>query len=154
MLCNLMASSGDPDTDAEWKEDYSVGFGQEVYCLPLSKGFIGWEFCEVATELYLSFGICPFGLSIPGQAVMINASHYIIMGTESGVVIADCIEEAQLMSDHMPTSGRPAHPSSQLQDFPIVCPDPFLGERPQPTMGRGGAKEFDSFQSHWIVCGN
>lgn len=155
MLCNLIASSGDADCDVEWKEDYCVGFGQEMYCLPISESLIGWRFCEVATELYIKFGVCVFALSMPGAEPLINPANHVFLGDESAIVIADCIEEAQLVSNYNPVEGKPQAFPTGLADFPIVTPDIFAGERPAPLQKTPhSTPDFSNFAGHWIVCGN
>lgn len=167
MLCNLIASSGDSEGGVEWKKDYCVGFGQEMYSLPFSDRFKGWTFKDISTELYVKYGICVFAISTSKSAMdppLINPSEYVITGGENAVVIADCVEEAQLVSTYIPVGkipgfsaskipGKPA--DSKLNGYPVQSPDPFANQSPVPLRKTvNSPPSYSNFVDHWIILGN
>ena len=92
---------------------------------------------------------------MPGAEPLINPANHVFLGDESAIVIADCIEEAQLVSNYNPVEGKPQAFPTGLADFPIVTPDIFAGERPAPLQKTPhSTPDFSNFAGHWIVCGN
>lgn len=102
LVSNLIMSSAEFDTnrlakrDKKWTQEYADGYGQEVYCLELSKCFAGQLFSVAANKAYNMFGVCIFGIET--QRRYIGPGGTVAMATDSfkNVFDASCVKLANI----------------------------------------------------------
>eukprot|EP00743_Colponemidia_sp_Colp-15_P009627 GILK01010530.1.p1 GENE.GILK01010530.1~~GILK01010530.1.p1 ORF type:complete len:1075 (+),score=161.66 GILK01010530.1:432-3227(+) len=68
LICNLLTTRSETEMDFvdtrgnEWLLEYTHGSGQEIYCVPLSKFFVGKSFANTVRMVHKYGQVCLFGI--------------------------------------------------------------------------------------------
>jgi len=156
LMCNLIMSTGDTDVESDWQNDYCHGFGQELYCCPISPVFVDWVFAEVIAEMYTSHAVCAFAIVFPDGSIKLNPASHVMTGSEKIYVLAESADEAEFISDpeyNLKSGLKPTSDAILPEQIPIVHPDSFIDLQVRGSRRITSYEDFD-LSDHVIVCGN